>query len=64
MGKALFSLIAGIFVGAFIFEIYKRSKSKWEFTRMLEGAIEKEATDIFAHSITKNEEQFESDFKQ
>jgi hypothetical protein len=64
MSKVLFLFVAGIFVGAVIFELYNRSKTKLEFDHMLEGVIVKEADELFAGSLAKNEEQFMADFKK
>jgi hypothetical protein len=63
MNKVLFLFIAGIFVGATIFELKKRSKTKWEFIHLLEHFIEKEADDLALRSLAKDEEKFISDFK-
>ena len=60
MGKVLFLFVAGIFIGAVIFELNKRSKTKLEFTRMFENFVEKEADDLFIGAVAKNEERYES----
>ncbi len=63
MSKVLFLLIAGIFVGATIIELNKRSKTKWEFIHLLEYFIEKEANDLALSALSKDEERFITDFK-
>jgi ABC-type Fe3+-hydroxamate transport system substrate-binding protein len=64
MSKALFLFIAGIFVGAAIYELSKRSNNKWQFTHLLENLVEKEADDIFISSFSKREDQFMADLKE
>ena len=64
MSKVLFLCVAGIFVGAVIFELYNRSKTKLEFEHLFEGFIVKEADQLFVGSLSKNEEQFMDDFKK
>jgi hypothetical protein len=63
MNKVLLLFIAGIFVGAAIYELNKRSKTKWEFIHMLEHLIEKEADDFTLSSLAKDEDLFIADFK-
>ncbi len=61
MSKFLFIFVAGIFVGSIIFELNKRSKTKSEFTHLLENLIEREADDVFVGALAKNEERFMDD---
>lgn len=63
MSKVLFLFIAGIFVGATIYELNRRSKTKWEFIHMLEHLIEKETDDFALSSLAKDEDRFIADFK-
>ncbi|MEI6208165.1 MAG: hypothetical protein WCP20_15400 [Desulfuromonadales bacterium] len=62
MSNALLLFIAGIFVGAAIFELSKRAKTKSEFTHMLEGFVEKEAEDFLYSNLSINEKRLVSDF--
>jgi hypothetical protein len=61
MSKALFLVIAGVFVGAAIFELGKKAKTKWEFTHLFEGLVEKEAESFLSITLSKDENQFASD---
>ena len=62
MSNALFAFIAGIFVGAVIFELSKRAKTEKEFVHLLEGFAENEADAFLLSTLSKNEKQFVSDF--
>jgi uncharacterized membrane-anchored protein YhcB (DUF1043 family) len=61
MSNALFAFVAGIFIGAVIFELGKRAKTEKEFARMLEGFVEKEANGLLRCTISKDEQRLVSD---
>ncbi len=63
MSKVLFLFFAGVFVGTAIYELGKRSKTKWEFACKLEKLVEKEADELLASAASKEEKEFFSDFK-
>jgi hypothetical protein len=60
MSKILFLVVAGVFVGAAIFELGKKAKSKWEFTHMFERLVEKEAESFLSSTLSKDETQLAS----
>ncbi len=61
MSKALFLFVAGVFIGAVIIELNRRSNTKWQFTRLFENLMVKEADDAFVGAVAKNEGQFMDD---
>jgi hypothetical protein len=63
MGKVLFVIISGIFVGASIYELAKRATTKMEFTHLFEGLVEKEADELFLSALSKNEKILAADFQ-
>jgi hypothetical protein len=63
MSKVLFIIFAGVFVGTAIYEVGKRSKTKWEFVCMFEKLLEKAAEELLVCSAIKEEKEILSDFK-
>jgi hypothetical protein len=63
MSKVLFIFFAGVFVGTAIYELGKRSHTKWEFVCNLEKLVEKGADELLVSTATKEEKEIFSDFK-
>jgi hypothetical protein len=63
MSKVLFLFFAGVFVGTAIYELGKRTNTKWEFICKLEKLVEKGADELFVSAVTKEEKEIIPDFK-